>query len=113
MGIQSEILADLHSMSEHIRCEPVGGPEPPPGPARRAVGGHRAGRDRLRAARADRRRASTSQPASERVLRNFTLDPNDPKRLTAAVPPGGFELVLRNESWLLYSTCHMYDTATG
>jgi hypothetical protein len=53
------------------------------------------------------------EPASERVLRNFTLDPNDPKRLTAAVPPGGFELILRNESWLLYSTCQEYDTATG
>ena len=71
----------------HIRCEPVARPQPPPGPARRAV-------DRTsRRARSSRRssssprRASTSSPASERVLRNFTLDPRDPKRLTAAVPP--------------------------
>ena len=27
-------------------------------------------------------------PATERVRRNFTLDPHDPKTLTAAVPPG-------------------------
>ena len=37
-------------------------------------------------------------PASERVLRNFTLDPRDPKRLTADVPDG-FQEVAANDSW--------------
>ncbi len=43
-------------------------------------------------------------PASERVLRNFTLDPRDPRRLTAAVPPG-FEETAANASWRLYANC--------
>ena len=43
-------------------------------------------------------------PASARVERNFTLDPNDPKRLTARVPPG-FRPVARNVSWVLLRRC--------
>ena len=43
-------------------------------------------------------------PASERVERNFTLDPSDPKRLTATTPRG-FEETARNESWVLYARC--------
>jgi hypothetical protein len=43
-------------------------------------------------------------PASERVLRNFTLDPRDPARLTAAVP-AGFRRVAGNRSWILYERC--------
>ena len=43
-------------------------------------------------------------PASERTERNFTLDPNDPRRLTATVPPG-FERAAANESWVLYERC--------
>ena len=53
MGIQSEILADLHSMSEQIRCEPVGVPNHRPVPHIALWAGHPARRDRLRAARAD------------------------------------------------------------
>ncbi len=43
-------------------------------------------------------------PASAFVERNFTLDPNDPRRLTAAVPPG-FRLRAQNRSWKLYVRC--------
>ena len=43
-------------------------------------------------------------PASERVERNFTLDPRDPKRLTANVPPG-FTETASNASWKLYTRC--------
>ena len=112
MGIQSEILSDLHSISEHIRCEPVGVPNHRPVPHVALWADIAPGE--IVSAQLEKIEAGVYlQPASERVLRNFTLDPNDPKRLTAAVPPGGFELELRNESWLLYSTCHIYDTATG
>ncbi len=43
-------------------------------------------------------------PASPAVERDFTLDPNDPRRLTAAVPPG-FRRVTGNRSWVLHSRC--------
>ena len=43
-------------------------------------------------------------PANERVLRNFTLDPRDPKRLTASVP-AGFSRVASNRSWVVYARC--------
>ena len=48
------------------------------------------------------------QPANARVERNFTLDPHDPKRLTARVP-AGFDAAPRstaNASWRsLYAHC--------
>jgi hypothetical protein len=43
-------------------------------------------------------------PASEFVIHNFVLDPNDPSRLKTPVPPG-FRPVARNESWVLYRRC--------
>jgi hypothetical protein len=43
-------------------------------------------------------------PAGPFVIHNFVLDPNDPSRFTAAVPPG-FHRVARNDSWLLYRHC--------
>jgi hypothetical protein len=43
-------------------------------------------------------------PANERVRRLSILDPRDPKRLDAEVP-GGYELVARNRSWLLFAGC--------
>ncbi len=112
MGTQSEILVDLHSMSEHIRCEPVGVPNHRPVP-HIALWADIPPGEIVSAQLEQIKTGVYLQPASARVLRNFTLDPRDPKRLTAAVPPGGFELELRNESWLLYTTCQEYDTATG
>jgi hypothetical protein len=43
-------------------------------------------------------------PVSSFVIHNFVLDPNDPTRLSRAVPPG-FHLVAANDSWLLYRRC--------
>jgi hypothetical protein len=43
-------------------------------------------------------------PASSFVIHNFILDPNDPTRLSRAVPPG-FHRVVENDSWLLYRRC--------
>jgi hypothetical protein len=42
--------------------------------------------------------------ASSFVIHNFILDPNDPTRLSRAVPPG-FQRIAANESWLLYRRC--------
>ena len=86
MGIQSEILADLHSMSEHILCEPVGVPNHRPVPHIALWADIPPGE--IVSAQLEQITAGVYlEPASERVLRNFTLDPRDPKRLTAAVPP--------------------------
>jgi len=43
-------------------------------------------------------------PARASVERNFTLDPNDPERLTATVPPD-FARAGGNRSWTLYARC--------
>jgi hypothetical protein len=111
MGIQSEILSDLRAMSEEIRCEPVAVPNHRPVP-HIALWADIPPGEIVSAQLEQPAQGVFLDPASERVERNFTLDPRDPKRLTAAVPPG-FELVLRNESWLLYANCQAYDTATG
>jgi len=42
--------------------------------------------------------------ASSFVIHNFILDPNDPTRLSRAVP-SGFHRVAANDSWLLYRRC--------
>jgi len=43
-------------------------------------------------------------PASEFVIRNFILDPNDPGRVVSKVP-AGFRLAAANQSWRLYGRC--------
>ncbi|HEV2790760.1 MAG TPA: hypothetical protein VGV69_05630, partial [Solirubrobacterales bacterium] len=43
-------------------------------------------------------------PASEFVVHNFILDPNDPTDFSLDVPPG-FRLVDENESWQVYRRC--------
>jgi hypothetical protein len=43
-------------------------------------------------------------PASEFVIENFILDPNDPTRISRRPPPG-FEPVAENESWKVYRRC--------
>lgn len=45
------------------------------------------------------------EPASEFVIHNFILDPNDPTDFTLEGPPPGFEEVARNESWIVYRNC--------
>ncbi len=43
-------------------------------------------------------------PASEEVIHNFILDPNDPTDFSQP-PPDGFGEVARNESWVVYRRC--------
>jgi hypothetical protein len=43
-------------------------------------------------------------PASEFVIHNFILDPNDPTDFSLP-PPKGFERVAGNESWVVYRRC--------
>jgi hypothetical protein len=50
------------------------------------------------------RRGYFLDPASPFVIHNFILDPNDPSRLTTAVPLG-FHPIAGNDSWLLYRRC--------
>jgi hypothetical protein len=54
--------------------------------------------------RVEPRRGYFLDPASAEVEENFTLDPNDPGRLTAPVP-SGFERASANASWVLYRRC--------
>ena len=88
MHTQTDILADLHAISDEIPCQPVAVPNHRPVPHVALWTGIAPGRDRVRPARAADAAAAYIDPASERVERNFTLDPRDPKRLTATVPPG-------------------------
>lgn len=44
------------------------------------------------------------EPASDFVIHNFILDPNDPTRFDLTVPRG-FREIARNESWVLYRRC--------
>jgi hypothetical protein len=43
-------------------------------------------------------------PASDFVIHNFILDPNDPTKASFPPPPG-FDEVARNESWVVYRRC--------
>jgi hypothetical protein len=45
------------------------------------------------------------QPASEFVIHNYILDPNDKTNFQHLTPPPGFHEVARNESWRIYSRC--------
>ncbi len=44
------------------------------------------------------------EPATEFVIHNFILDPNDPTRFEVE-PPARFREVARNDSWVLYRRC--------
>ncbi len=100
---QSEILADLHAISDDVFCQPVGVPNHRPVP-HVALWTGIAPQQIISAQLEQPTHGSYLDPASERVLRNFTLDPHDPKRLTASVPPG-FKRVAANRSWVLYANC--------
>lgn len=108
IALQEEIRDDLGALADRAelesgRCRPVGVPN------HRAVP--------LLALRLDRppeeivsaqlrrlERGAYFDPATARVERNFILDPRDPRRLDAEVPPG-FALAARNRSWRLYERC--------
>jgi hypothetical protein len=111
MGTQAEILSDLHDVTDSIRCQPVAVPNHRPVP-HIALWTDLAPR-LIVSAQLERPDAGVYvDPASERVLRNFTLDPRDPKRLTASVPPG-FERIAANRSWVLYARCQAKASAIG
>jgi hypothetical protein len=103
MGTQSEILADLHAISDRVACEPVAVPNHRPVPHVALWTGIRPA-EIVSAQLEQPGRGSYLAPASARVERNFTLDPRDPKRLTAEIPPG-FEQRARTPSWVLYARC--------
>jgi hypothetical protein len=44
-------------------------------------------------------------PASEFVIHNFILDPNDPTEFDRLAPPPGYRRVAANESWIVYRRC--------
>jgi hypothetical protein len=50
------------------------------------------------------RRGYFVAPASDFVIHNFILDPNDPTDLSLPVPEG-FKEVARNDSWIVYRRC--------
>ncbi len=111
MGTQSEILADLHDITGDFDCSPVTVPNHRPVPHVALWTGIPPGE--IRSAQLQVPASGVYvDPASERVLRNFTLDPRDPRTLTAAVPPG-FERVAANRSWVLYERCQANTNATG
>jgi hypothetical protein len=103
MHTQSDILADLHGISDEIPCEPVAVPNHRPVP-HIALWTGIAPAEIVSAQLEQPTSGSYIDPANERVERNFTLDPRDPKRLTATTPPG-FEETTRNASWILSARC--------
>jgi hypothetical protein len=103
MHTQADILADLHAISDEIACEPVAVPNHRPVPHIALWTGIRPA-EIVSAQLEQPTRGSYIDPASERVERNFTLDPRDPKRLTANVPPG-FSEAASNASWVLHERC--------
>ena len=103
MHTQQDILSDLHSISDELTCEPVAVPNHRPVP-HIALWTGIAPADIVSAQLEQPTSGSYIDPANERVERNFTLDPRDPKRLTAGVPPG-FSQTAENPSWVLYAAC--------
>jgi hypothetical protein len=111
MGTQSEILDDLHDITGDFGCRPVTVPNHRPVP-HIALWTHIPPGQIVSAQLEQPTSGVYVDPASERVLRNFTLDPRDPRKLTAKVPPG-FERVAANRSWVLYARCQANANATG
>lgn len=103
MRTQQEILADLHDLTRAFDCRPVAVPNHRPVPHIALWTGIAPGE--IVSAQLEQPASGLYvDPATARVERNFTLDPRDPKRLTAAVPPG-FAEVASNASWRLYARC--------
>ena len=107
IGIQRTIKDDLRAIAGNpvfaSGCRPVGVPNHRPVPDL-ALWLDRAPADILSAQLVRLREGLYVSPATAKVERAFTLDRNDPRRLTAAVPPD-FSEVARNRSWVLYARC--------
>ena len=104
---QQRILEDLHDLADSGRfspaCEPVAVPNHRPIPFL-ALWLDREPSDIVSAQLEQPDRGYFVAPASPAVERDFTLDPHDPKRLTAEVPRG-FRRTAANRSWILYERC--------
>ncbi len=111
MQLQAHILDDLHAIarSPHFSCRPVAVPNHRPVP-HIALWADLAPSSIVSAQLERPVSGLYVSPANARVERNFTLDPHDPKRLTAAIPPG-FTRADANASWVLYARCQA--NATG
>jgi hypothetical protein len=103
MHTQSRILSDLHGITGEVTCRPVAVPNHRPVPHVALWTGIPPG-DIVSAQLEQPTRGAYIDPANETTKRNFTLDKNDPKTLTAKVPPG-FDQVAENRSWRLYAHC--------
>ena len=107
LEIQTEIRDDLHDLATHPPlengCQPLAVPNHRPVPLL-ALWLDRPPEHILSAQLVQIRSGQYLDPATARVLRNFTLDKRDPRRLTAQVPPG-FTKVAANRSWVLYERC--------
>jgi hypothetical protein len=105
MRLQQQILADLHAITQSpaFDCRPVAVPNHRPVP-HIALWAKIPPREIVSAQLQRPTHGLYVDPANKRVEDNFTLDPHDPHRLTAAVPPG-FARVAANRSWVLYARC--------
>ena len=107
IAVQHDIVGDLRALADPDRtpraCGPVAVPNHRPVPLL-ALWLERPAAEIFSAQLVRPREGFYVSPASPRVERNFTLDRNDPRRLTAEVPPG-FEPVRRNTSWILFARC--------
>jgi hypothetical protein len=107
MAIQGDILADLHDLTRTQAfadgCRPVAVPNHRPVPhVALWTGIPPAAIVSAQLERPDH--GLYIDPANRSVERNFTLDPKDPRTLTAAVPRG-FRRVAANRSWVLWARC--------
>jgi hypothetical protein len=107
LEIQTEIRDELHDLASRPPlengCQPLAVPNHRPVPLL-ALWLDRPPERILSAQLVQIRSGQYLDPATDRVLRNFTLDKRDPKRLVAEVPPG-FTKVAANRSWVLYERC--------
>ncbi len=107
LKIQTDIRDDLHDLASEPPlengCQPLAVPNHRPVPLL-ALWLDRPPERILSAQLVQIRSGQYLDPATDRVLRNFTLDKRDPRRLTAQVPPG-FTKAAANRSWVLYERC--------
>ena len=101
--IQDDLVALVGSHALSPRCGPVGVPNHRPVPLL-ALRLRTSPNGVISAQVSQLTRGTYVAPANAAVTARYTLDPHDPRRLTAAVPPG-FRLVSSNRSWDVYQRC--------
>ncbi|HEX6228233.1 MAG TPA: hypothetical protein VFZ41_02090, partial [Solirubrobacterales bacterium] len=105
---QSEIESDLHDLADSGAfkplCLPISVPNHRAVPRLAFDLDVRPSRIVSSSQQRQPRRGYFLDPASQFVIHNFILDPNDPARFETSVP-SGFQEVSRNSSWVLYRRC--------